>query len=641
MTQNNNFINEFNIHLEKYLDYYCGLGHSPGFAVLLKGEWGSGKTWFVKKYKKHFDKRNKRNKQKCLYVSLNGITSVAQIEYEFFLQLNPLFNSKGARLAGQIFGDIIRGSGKVGPVTLKLPTLNQIPKYLLDLNNPILIFDDLERCSIPLKDRLGYINSFVEQQELRVILVANEEELLIDKSNDFSRIKEKLIGKTFEVNIDINAALNAFIQKKDNVKKFLSENISLIEDIYLQANFKNLRCLKQVISDFEFIFNVLPKEAKSSPDFLKDLFSVLMAFTIEINRGAMTPKDILKLEDELVKSMRNNLTQEQISKEKSNENQSKENKLGKIASKYYALNLHSPFPNSEWWYEFFDKGKIDVQILEQLLPNSKYFADENSSAWLRLLNSFKGKGISDNDFDDLFEEVKSEYENRELTDLGAIKHVFGLFLMFSESGIYSKDKSEILQDAKDYIGYLRTAGKFEVLPRDIEYYVGGYLGFAFSGKEYQEFKEFEDYISKINEVVRKERMPFKVKQLLAKMEKEPAEFRHLIYLNNNQSEDPDEREYYKTPLFISKYVAPTEFVSLFLRMSIEDQRSALFAFKKRYEVYNQDLISELPWLRSVKNLLLQESENRKGKLSGFWLSEFCKQYLEEAISSLEASNNLN
>jgi hypothetical protein len=33
-------ISEINNHIEEYLDYYCGLSHAPGFAVLLKGEWG-------------------------------------------------------------------------------------------------------------------------------------------------------------------------------------------------------------------------------------------------------------------------------------------------------------------------------------------------------------------------------------------------------------------------------------------------------------------------------------------------------------------------------------------------------------------------------------------------------------------------
>ncbi|NER52970.1 MAG: hypothetical protein F6J92_41305, partial [Symploca sp. SIO1A3] len=74
MTLDNQPINS---HITDYLNYYCGLAHAPGFAVLLKGQWGAGKTWFIKKYCENL----KKNKQKCLYISLYGMTSFAEIEY--------------------------------------------------------------------------------------------------------------------------------------------------------------------------------------------------------------------------------------------------------------------------------------------------------------------------------------------------------------------------------------------------------------------------------------------------------------------------------------------------------------------------------------------------------------------------------
>ncbi|MEO1673560.1 MAG: P-loop NTPase fold protein, partial [Cyanobacteria bacterium J06631_2] len=48
MGQNNQKLNQ---HIEEYLDYYFSLSYPPGFAILLKGEWGCGKTWFINKYR--------------------------------------------------------------------------------------------------------------------------------------------------------------------------------------------------------------------------------------------------------------------------------------------------------------------------------------------------------------------------------------------------------------------------------------------------------------------------------------------------------------------------------------------------------------------------------------------------------------
>jgi predicted ATPase len=98
MTQDNNSINS---HVETYLDYYFSLPHAPGFAVLLKGKWGSGKTWFINKYCEKF-KDNKDNKQKCLYISLYGMTAFSEIEDAFFQQLHPVLSLKGMAITGKI-----------------------------------------------------------------------------------------------------------------------------------------------------------------------------------------------------------------------------------------------------------------------------------------------------------------------------------------------------------------------------------------------------------------------------------------------------------------------------------------------------------------------------------------------------------
>lgn len=45
------------------------------------------------------------------------------------------------------------------------------------MKNCVLIFDDLERCDCSIQDILGYINGFVEQAGMKVIIIANQEEL--------------------------------------------------------------------------------------------------------------------------------------------------------------------------------------------------------------------------------------------------------------------------------------------------------------------------------------------------------------------------------------------------------------------------------------------------------------------------------
>lgn len=46
-----------NEHIEEYLDYYIGL-ETPAYAILLRGKWGSGKSWFIKDFIKKELKKN-------------------------------------------------------------------------------------------------------------------------------------------------------------------------------------------------------------------------------------------------------------------------------------------------------------------------------------------------------------------------------------------------------------------------------------------------------------------------------------------------------------------------------------------------------------------------------------------------------
>jgi GTPase SAR1 family protein len=423
MSQANQKINS---HIETYLDYYCGLSHAPGFAVLLQGQWGSGKTWFINKYREKLKEEN----HKCLYVSLYGMTGFSDIEDAFFRQLHPILSSKGMAVTGRLLKGLIKGTLKFdwdsdkkddGALNVQVPEIN-LPEYLRNTDKAILIFDDLERCKIDLSNILGYINYFVEHQDLKVILIANEDELL--KDCDYKVIKEKLIGKTFAVSLDFEGALENFITMANHpdVRKSLSDNTELIRDFYEKAEYENLRNLKQIVLDFERIFDVLPEKAKSQSELLKDLLRPLIAFSIEIKRGVLLPKNIGQLQEEYRSGASRRVSSRQTSNTVKEEVAEETTPLEKMLERYVFLNLFDPFPSKAWWQLFFDKGTVDVKELHQSIENSKYFQDENTPSWIRLWHF---TDLSDNEFGDIINEVEASYANRDYVEIGVIKHIFG------------------------------------------------------------------------------------------------------------------------------------------------------------------------------------------------------------------------
>ena len=79
-----------NKHIKEFLDEYLQI-EKPGFAVLIKGAWGSGKTYFVKNYIEHQLKLN--NKElKPIYISLFGVSSKEEIDNRIYEAVHNLIN---------------------------------------------------------------------------------------------------------------------------------------------------------------------------------------------------------------------------------------------------------------------------------------------------------------------------------------------------------------------------------------------------------------------------------------------------------------------------------------------------------------------------------------------------------------------
>ncbi len=163
------------------------------YAVMIDGDWGCGKTHFVKEYLIDKIEQNEADKKKkdedyiikrIVYISLYGVKSVDEVSKQVFME------SYLAK-AGKAKGILRKGTEVVGTL---LPVAFDVMKSFtgieadadkvsgavntfLTIKNSIFIFDDLERCDCPVNEILGYINGFVEHEGLKVILVANQKEV--------------------------------------------------------------------------------------------------------------------------------------------------------------------------------------------------------------------------------------------------------------------------------------------------------------------------------------------------------------------------------------------------------------------------------------------------------------------------------
>lgn len=149
------------------------------YAVMIDGEWGAGKTYFLRhsliEIMKNMDSAEK--KRRYAYVSLYGLKSINEISREILFQYFGQKNRKRMETANNAIktaSSIITAS--LGGVNIDL---SKGKRELLKINvhNWIICFDDLERCCLPINEVLGYINHFVEHNNCKVIVIANEKEI--------------------------------------------------------------------------------------------------------------------------------------------------------------------------------------------------------------------------------------------------------------------------------------------------------------------------------------------------------------------------------------------------------------------------------------------------------------------------------
>lgn len=623
-------MNSPNLHIEDFLKYYYSFEQEPGYAVLLKGKWGTGKTWFINQTLKSLAQQD----GKYLYVSLYGVTSFEEVEDEFFKQLHPLLSSKSMALTGKIAKGLLRttlkidldGDGKAdGSVSAQAPELN-LPDYLTNTSGFIIVFDDLERASINLESLLGYINHYVEHQGYKVIIVANEEEILAhqEQRDDFKvayrRIKEKLVGKTFEINPDISGALVNFISevKCTRSQELYNKNFNLISDIYKRSQYQNLRHLKQALWDFERFLSFVSPDASSKDGLLDSLLIIFLILSFEIKSGSILPKDISNFKAAYFSGL---LDQNSKNKE--------ETPYQKVSNKYKNVSLRNLLVEESIWIDFFDRGYCSEERIQESLEKSEYYRTENTPDWVKLWNSMD---LSDDEFSAVLASVANDFFDMKYSELGVIRHITGIFLWLSEIGLMEKTRPEILEFSYLYIDHLKETGNLNSQvsnkPSFREYESWGGLGF--NEKDSDEFKKLNKYIDRLSEQAAIEDYPATGNELINLISEDPNSFYRKVTLCNDS-----DNIYYKIPIF--QYIGPEIFVEAFVSAVPDSRNTICYAFSERYQFddFNASLLPELEWLRNVVRLLEEKRQLFEGKISGYQLQSYIKNYFGPAVEILE------
>ena len=259
------------MQIDKIITDYV-LASNTDYAIMIDGEWGAGKTWYwdnvltqqIKAIPTKDNTEDKLSMYKVAKISLFGVSSVDDLRIKIFEETSTFFANKyvktGAKFTGMIVNKVA-GIFNVSETSAK-DVSDLLSEFSVNLDHYVLCFDDLERIKTELLiDLLGYINTLVEHDKVKVVFICNENEL---KDVDYHKYKEKIVRFTHTIKADISKMVLEFAKgKEDGYSKYLCERKDYIASIYQRGNCSNLRTLKYNLDIYEQVYEIIRKTIQS------------------------------------------------------------------------------------------------------------------------------------------------------------------------------------------------------------------------------------------------------------------------------------------------------------------------------------------------------------------------------------------
>lgn len=278
------------------LEIFCQyLKIESNYAVLLTGEYGTGKTHF---YKKELSDKiiattvnhNEQKKYHPIHISLFGLKSIEEVQAQIFIELYPFLKEKGLKLAFGIGKSILQGYAKLkglGSVNDYFADLNLPREQWLNYNELVICIDDVDRKSdkLPIDEIMGFVNSLVENLGTKIIIIANESEF----EGLTSELREKVIGVTLHFKPAVASVFKKIITERYSSPfsvyyEFLLKNEDYIVSV-IKSNKNNFRNLIYFLEHFRIIFSALEVVFQENENFRiqkEDKQKLVLDFAIAI-----------------------------------------------------------------------------------------------------------------------------------------------------------------------------------------------------------------------------------------------------------------------------------------------------------------------------------------------------------------------
>ena len=648
--------------VESILDYIRA--DYTDYAIMINGEWGSGKTYFWNHKIRNKIEAMQVNGKKytTIYMSLYGISNLEEISKKIFIETTQLMDKNLKKYMGSKGEKVIPEYAKTGLDMANFFGVTQNGDKIdyeefFSTEDKVLCFDDLERANVDVIDILGYINNFVEHDHIKTIIICNEKELstklkssniemktfiatylldkenklniktdepmveriqdtieyVFDKANDYERIKEKLIGETFEYAPEFTYIINGLLMRYERYSeliRFLRTNSNLITSTFNKSGTRNLRILKHALNDFKKIFDMVNQ---SYPNTNNRVLQTMLIFTIaisfEIKAGKVT-KDKFK-------NIANN----------------EEYRAILVSSRVFMDNRQfyiKEFDNTYYYnfkadYRFFKFIEIyvrtrifDMKVFKDNMEVIRNTVDTDKlPGYKRLLTEEYWK-ITDDQFPGVIEEVLNDVKNGKIKPIEIVK-IFAYFRHFVENNLIDYDiktlesvflnginiasvNSEYCDDAEEELSQISTED---------------------SGTEMKNIIDrFYEINAKLEDKMYREKADELFKCIPMKME--------VFY-------DKFAKECNTVPIF--KYYDPFQMFQRLSCASNEDIVSIREVLAERAKHHKEEIAPEMENIAKLKLIMENYVDGKKPTIKTVMIEEFAEE-LDKILNLYKEDNNI-
>ena len=610
MRQNNENVKKF--ILKNYIDSQF----EPHFALLLTGEWGCGKTFFLDSVlkEKYGEKYRKEN---VIWLSLYGLSNISQLNQKFYEACHPILTSKVTKFALQFAKSAVKVSSGLDLTNDNENDISfdfSLPEFQDDENNiktkKLIVIDDIERCTIQPEEIFGYFSEFILEKNLKAIFIGNTKRINNKKDDNqenksntkFNEIKEKIIGFEFSIEPEIKEAVEFFAEelKLDSLKTIMISNCL---DIVSSFNFENLRIIRQSFYFLKQILSIFTeKEIKENHKYFNTVIRYFFGLFFQKADGGIKPEDLLDA-IEVFNGELKTLAQWKI-----------ENHSDKYDKYHFTI---IPFQNI--FEEIIFEGKINEKKIRDDFVNWTT-PPEEQPAYIRIQqNLFE---LDDITFKALYKQAKTEFKTKQIKHYSSLLSYLNMELTLRFHGLINK---EIVDIKTSIISFIKNNKSILIPDESIEMF--RFQGFG--NKEYDDaFKDVANYISEENLIHTNKLLKKEFSEIIEGL---PENFELLC--SSIKTFNTRNYKFYNYPILSE--MAITKFYKLIRSLPYEKQIKLFHCFNERYGRYysNGDLrVEYYPDIEAVHKLSQKYKEDLRSTIMS--PSNVQRKYLFEQYEAL-------